>query len=80
MVGPRPLPVDESLNCSTWHRRRLDVQPGMTCIWQVDGGRDIPFDDWMGMDLDYIRQRSMFTDLKLIAKTAIVTLLHRGSV
>lgn len=80
LVGPRPLPVDESLNCSTWHRRRLDVQPGMTCIWQVDGGRDIPFDDWMRMDLDYIRQRSMFTDLKLIAKTAIVTLLHRGSV
>ena len=80
LVGPRPLPVDETLNCSTWHRRRLDVQPGMTCIWQVDGGRDIPFDDWMRMDLDYIRQRSMFTDLKLIAKTAIVTLLHRGSV
>jgi len=80
LVGPRPLPVDESLNCSHWHRRRLDVLPGMTCIWQVDGGRDIPFDDWMRMDLDYVRQRSIGFDLRLIFKTAMVTLLHRGSV
>lgn len=80
LVGPRPLPVDESLNCSLWHRRRLDVLPGMTCFWQVDGGRDIPFDEWMRMDLDYVRRRSLFTDIWLIYKTAIVTLLHRGSV
>ncbi|MGI9518945.1 MAG: sugar transferase [Pirellulaceae bacterium] len=80
LVGPRPLPVDESLNCSGWHRRRLDVAPGMTCIWQVDGGRDIPFDQWMRMDLEYIRCRGFLTDSRLIAKTFFVTLLHRGSV
>ena len=80
LVGPRPLPVDESLNCSPWHRRRLDVLPGMTCIWQIDGGREIAFDDWMRMDLDYVRQRGFWVDIKLIFKTAFVTLLHRGSV
>jgi lipopolysaccharide/colanic/teichoic acid biosynthesis glycosyltransferase len=80
LVGPRPLPVDESLGCSPWHRRRLDVLPGMTCIWQVDGGLDIPFDDWMRMDLAYVRHRNLWTDLGLICKTAVVTLLHRGSV
>ncbi len=80
LVGPRPLPVDESLNCAWWHRRRLDVAPGMTCIWQVDGGRDIPFDEWMRMDLEYIRCRGFRTDTRLIAKTFFVTLLHRGSV
>ena len=80
IVGPRPLPVDESLNCENWHRRRLEVLPGMTCIWQVCGGRDIPFDDWMRMDRAYMRKRSLWMDAKIILKTAWVTLRHKGSV
>ena len=80
MVGPRPLPVDESLACEGWHRSRLRVLPGLTCIWQVDGGRETRFSDWMRMDLRYIRQRSFLLDLKIITKTAFVALLHRGSV
>ena len=80
LVGPRPLPVDESLACQGWHRQRLRVLPGLTCIWQVDGGRDTRFADWMRMDLRYIRQRSFLFDIKIIARTAIVALLHRGSV
>ncbi len=80
LVGPRPLPVDESILCSPWQRRRLEVLPGMTCIWQVDGGRDIPFDHWMRMDRQYMLHCSLATDIKLLCKTAKLSLLHRGSV
>jgi lipopolysaccharide/colanic/teichoic acid biosynthesis glycosyltransferase len=80
IVGPRPLPVGESYASRTWHRRRLTVLPGLTCIWQVEGARQVTFDQWMRMDLEYIRRRSPWFDLKLIARTAMVVLSHRGSV
>ncbi|MDG2014848.1 MAG: sugar transferase [Pirellulaceae bacterium] len=80
LVGPRPLPVDESYACTPWQRRRLAALPGLTCFWQVEGGREIAFNDWMRMDLAYIRCRSLMTDVKLILKTVIVTVLHKGSV
>lgn len=80
LVGPRPLPVHESTACQVWQRRRLDVLPGLTCIWQVYGGRETPFDEWMRMDLRYIRQRSFWFDLKLIFRTALLAVMHRGSV
>jgi lipopolysaccharide/colanic/teichoic acid biosynthesis glycosyltransferase len=80
LVGPRPLPLDESYQCTTWQRRRLDVLPGLTCFWQVEGGREVPFDEWMRMDIAYTRSRNFLTDVKLILKTVVVTILHRGSV
>ena len=80
LVGPRPLPVGESHQCSVWQRQRLTVLPGCTCIWQAHGGRDIPFSEWMRMDMEYIQKRSFFYDLKLIVETAFIALLHRGSV
>lgn len=80
LVGPRPLPLEESYQCEIWQRRRLDVLPGLTCFWQVDGGREVPFDEWMRMDIAYTRSRNFFTDAKLIFKTVLVTILHRGSV
>ena len=80
LVGPRPLPVRESKQCTSWQRQRLSVLPGLTCIWQAHGGRDIKFSEWMRMDMEYIRKRSLFYDLKLIFETAFIALLHRGSV
>lgn len=80
LVGPRPLPVNESFKSKIWHRRRLEVLPGLTCIWQVQGRRDIEFDEWMRMDLEYIRHRGLLLDLKLLFQTAMVVVLHRGSV
>ena len=80
LVGPRPLPVGESHQCNVWQRRRLSVLPGCTCIWQAHGGRDIPFSEWMRMDMEYIQKRSFFYDLKLIVETACIALLHKGSV
>lgn len=80
LVGPRPLPVSESLACKAWQRARLTVLPGLTCTWQAHGGRDVKFAQWMRMDLDYIERRSFWFDLKLIFETAFIALLHRGSV
>ena len=80
LVGPRPLPVNESQACTIWQRKRLEVAPGLTCIWQIRGGRNTKFADWMRMDMEYIQQRSLLLDLKLIFATAFVALLHRGSV
>lgn len=80
LVGPRPLPVGESHQCSAWQRQRLSVLPGLTCIWQAHGGRNIAFSEWMRMDMEYIRRRSMMYDLRLIVETAFIALLQRGSV
>jgi lipopolysaccharide/colanic/teichoic acid biosynthesis glycosyltransferase len=80
LVGPRPLPVVESHKCEMWHRLRLTVLPGLTCIWQVSGGRNVTFEEWMRMDLDYIRNRSVSLDLTLLAKTFLKVVRSRGSV
>ena len=80
LVGPRPLPVDESTECEVWQRRRLIVLPGITCVWQARGDRNIKFSDWMRMDMEYLEKRSFLFDLKLIMETIFAVILHRGSV
>ena len=80
IVGPRPLPVNESQQCLPWQRQRLTVLPGLTCTWQARGGRDVKFSEWMRMDLDYIEQRGFWFDLRLIGETALVVVMHKGSV
>lgn len=79
LVGPRPLPCDETDACQPWQRRRLAVTPGLTCFWQVDGRSQISFDDWMRSDLRYVRRRSLWTDLRLILRTVPAVLLGRGA-
>jgi len=79
LVGPRPLPVHESLECVAWQRARLTVLPGLTCTWQAYADRDTKFADWMRMDLEYIENRSFKNDVKLIFDTAFVAILHKGS-
>ena len=82
LVGPRPLPVGESDACQPWQRRRLDLTPGLTCIWQVHGRSRVLFDDWMRMDLRYVRHAStsfgVVHDLTLLAKTVPAVFLKRG--
>ena len=80
LVGPRPLPVSESQQCLPWQRQRLTVLPGLTCTWQARGGRDVKFAEWMRMDLDYIQQRGFWYDMRLIGETAMVVVMHKGSV
>jgi exopolysaccharide biosynthesis polyprenyl glycosylphosphotransferase len=70
LVGPRPLPViDYKGFDQDWHRRRLSVQPGITCLWQIKGRCSIPFEKWMELDLEYIDSWSLWLDFKILAKT-----------
>lgn len=78
LVGPRPLPVEESNRCATWHRRRLDVTPGLTCIWQIKGRSNVSFAEWIRMDRSYIRALSIWQDIKLILLTVPSVLTRRG--
>src|SRR5205085_1942689 len=79
LVGPRPLPMDESAGCDQWQRGRLDVTPGLTCIWQVEGRSRVTFDQWMRMDVNYIRRRNFFHDVKILSQTIPAVLLRKGA-
>jgi lipopolysaccharide/colanic/teichoic acid biosynthesis glycosyltransferase len=79
LVGPRPLPCHETAACTGWQRRRLDVTPGLTCIWQVFGRGGVTFAEWIRMDLRYIRSLSLVQDLKLLLLTVPAVLLRRGA-
>ena len=69
IVGPRPAIPHEVAEYDEYHKQRLLVKPGLTCIWQVSGRNSIGFDEWMEMDLEYITTRSLWMDIKLIFKT-----------
>ena len=79
LVGPRPLPCDETAGCTGWHRRRIDVTPGLTCIWQVMGRSKVTFSEWARMDIQYIASRSVMRDLGLLVRTVRVVLLRKGA-
>ncbi len=79
LVGPRPLPIGESDACERWHRRRLDVTPGLTCIWQVKGRSKVSFSEWVRMDVAYIRRRSLFNDLRILLETVPAVLMRKGA-
>ena len=69
IVGPRPAIPHEVAEYNDYQRQRLLVKPGLTCIWQVSGRNSIGFDEWVDMDLEYIENRSLWMDIKLIFKT-----------
>ena len=79
LVGPRPLPTYESEKCSEEQLQRLLVKPGITCFWQVCGRNDVSFDDWMEMDLRYIREQSIRTDAVILLRTVKAVLSGRGA-
>ena len=69
VVGPRPLILDEDQHVSSWARRRLDLKPGITGLWQVLGASDIPFDEMTKLDYLYVTNWSLREDLRLILLT-----------
>ena len=81
LVGPRPLPVDETRQFNDLaHRRRLSVKPGLTCLWQISGRNDVTdFKDWVRLDLEYIDNWSLWLDLKILARTVPAVLLGAGA-
>jgi lipopolysaccharide/colanic/teichoic acid biosynthesis glycosyltransferase len=79
LVGPRPLPMHEAEGCTGWQRRRMEVTPGLTCIWQIEGRSRVTFDEWVRMDLRYASNRSIATDLDLIVRTVPAVLTKKGA-
>lgn len=69
LVGPRPLILEEDLYVEDWGRRRLDLKPGMTGLWQVLGRSDIPFSEMVRLDYLYVTGWSLFADVRLILRT-----------
>lgn len=69
IVGPRP-PIDKEVLQYTDHQmQRLLVKPGLTCYWQVGGRNNIDFDNWVELDIKYIKERNLFVDAVLVLKT-----------
>jgi exopolysaccharide biosynthesis polyprenyl glycosylphosphotransferase len=79
IVGPRPPILKEVQQYQPWQRRRLSMRPGLTCFWQVSGRNAIGFDEWMQLDLQYVDQWSIGTDLRLIARTIPAVLAGSGA-
>ncbi|HET6350074.1 MAG TPA: sugar transferase [Candidatus Krumholzibacteria bacterium] len=79
VVGPRPALPAEVARYQPWHRRRLDVKPGITCLWQIAGRSQIGFDEWMRLDMEYLRTRGLRTDLTIFAKTLPAVMARRGA-
>jgi lipopolysaccharide/colanic/teichoic acid biosynthesis glycosyltransferase len=79
MVGPRPPLPEEVEKYSHTERKRLDVTPGLTCIWQVSGRSNINFEQQIQMDVTYIENQSLKEDIKLLLKTIPAVILCRGA-
>jgi lipopolysaccharide/colanic/teichoic acid biosynthesis glycosyltransferase len=79
VVGPRPLPVEEVAQLDEHQMKRQSVRPGLTCIWQISGRSDIPFEEWIQLDLIYIKNRSILMDIEIILRTFGAVLGKRGS-
>ena len=72
--GPRPPIPYEVESYELWHRKRLDMKPGMTGLWQVSGRNRLPFEEMVRLDLFYIENWSLLLDLKIILRTLPVML------
>ena len=78
IVGPRPPIAYEVESYALWHRKRLDMKPGLTGLWQVSGRNRLPFDEMVRLDLFYIENWSLLLDLKIILRTVFVMLGGEG--
>ena len=79
LVGPRPAVPAEVAKYSPYERCRLSVKPGITCLWQVSGRSDLPFDKQVQLDVLYARTPSLLRDLKILVLTVPAVLLARGA-
>jgi lipopolysaccharide/colanic/teichoic acid biosynthesis glycosyltransferase len=79
LVGPRPPLPEEVGHYEPWQLGRLAVRPGLTCLWQISGRSTIGFQEWMRLDLEYIRHQSFWLDLKILLRTIPAVLSREGA-
>jgi lipopolysaccharide/colanic/teichoic acid biosynthesis glycosyltransferase len=79
LVGPRPVIPYEADAYPGWYRERFAVKPGMTGLWQVSGRNERTYDEMVRLDIDYVRRRSLWLDVTILARTAWVVLARRGA-
>jgi lipopolysaccharide/colanic/teichoic acid biosynthesis glycosyltransferase len=80
LVGPRPPVTYEAAKYQSWHMRRLqEMRPGLTGLWQVEGRSRTTFDDMVRLDLRYIRNWSLWLDIRILFKTVFVVLNWNGA-
>jgi lipopolysaccharide/colanic/teichoic acid biosynthesis glycosyltransferase len=80
LVGPRPPLQSEYRHFTPLQRRKLEVTPGLTCLWQVRGrNRIVDFEEWLAMDLAYIRDWNLLLDLKILLATIPAVLRGSGA-
>jgi len=62
-----------------WQLRRLDVRPGITCLWQISGRSRLGFEEWMRLDLQYIKRQSFLLDVRILVRTIPAVLSREGA-
>jgi lipopolysaccharide/colanic/teichoic acid biosynthesis glycosyltransferase/ADP-glucose pyrophosphorylase len=79
LVGPRPLIMDEMKFSQTWRDTRLKVKPGITGLWQIQGRSKAPFHDWIRYDISYVKNQSLWLDIKILFRTLKAVLKMAGA-
>ena len=79
LVGPRPLPLRDYQRLEPWHRRRYNVLPGMTGLWQIAGRSDLTFDDLVRLDFYYLENWSIWLDISILVKTPFAVFARKGA-
>ncbi|MEW6066914.1 MAG: exopolysaccharide biosynthesis polyprenyl glycosylphosphotransferase [Nitrospirota bacterium] len=79
LIGPRPLIMDEMRFSPSWRDIRLKVKPGITGLWQIQGRSEAPFHDWIKYDTYYVKNQSLWLDLKILFKTIWVVMKKVGA-
>ncbi|HEX5620617.1 MAG TPA: sugar transferase [Solirubrobacteraceae bacterium] len=79
LVGPRPLPLEEHARIPEWAAARTDVRPGITGLWQVRGRAALGFVEMLRLDCEYVRDATLWVDLKLLVQTVPAVLAAKGA-
>ena len=79
LVGPRPPTMDEVEQYERWHKNRLEVKPGITCIWQVYSRHEKSFENWVRLDINYMKRQTFVLDMKLLLMTIPAVLSRKGA-
>lgn len=79
LVGPRPVPLYEIAEYAPWHRERLQAIPGITGLWQIKGRGLVTIDEMARLDIEYIKRRSLWFDLKIMLLTLPAVISGRGA-